>query len=750
MRAKWVYCSGLLLTGVASWLVRDYAPKALLAFPDTFDYCAIPGGAGGGGEGAEASLPGVLAGTAAAGNGTEAAAAALQQPAASQRRSRRLTQEEAATAAVMAPSSPSPLPTQSLGPLASITGLLAAALPEGMRGLLSPSSSAAANGTATTATASPTTTTNSSSPSSPSPLTAIKDLITSPSILSKNLAKHNLVNALAPEARRRLEACVGRQAAVRVSFASACFFLSHALLLACCARDRDPRAGLHSSLLGPRLFLWAAAIVACFFLPQPTVAGYAQAARAGAALFLVFAMVECVHSFYDANRWLLDKQRWWAWTLLVTGAVIALGGGFAAIGAAFWYYAPTGQPGCRLNTLFCALSVVAGALMVLVLFVPGRRAEAGLLTSGAVLLYGTWLLFSALSGAPRVVGGGGGGGGGIASAVCVPRLGGVSDRATVIAGFFVGIAAVCYSTLNVGTSAVWAGRPTPDEDEAGGGVPVVVSAMAESPDSPVVAFPSPGLLVMEGRGGGGYGSSSADLLDIARDGGAHGGGDGFTSFVVAGGGGASGGSSSPATNHILGRSPKAAAAAARPDAVAAVYLMGNSHQGRGGAKAVPVPAAAVLMAADEGPAEPRGRGRRGGGGSPLPPIVASAYGPAQQAALGRGQRLAYRPDMFHLVYALAAMYLAMLFTNWEVAAAVVKADEEHGVAVAAGGGAGGAAGGNDASAAALAAAFQFGGGWASVWVKMATKWFCEALYLWTVLAPCLCGRFRDFRSAGAA
>jgi hypothetical protein len=41
------------------------------------------------------------------------------------------------------------------------------------------------------------------------------------------------------------------------------------------------------------------------------------------------------------------------------------------------------------------------------------------------------------------------------------------------------------------------------------------------------------------------------------------------------------------------------------------------------------------------------------------------------------------------------------------------------------------------------ARFEMNGGWASIWATMGSKWFCEALYAWTVLAPAVL-RNRDF------
>lgn len=94
-------------------------------------------------------------------------------------------------------------------------------------------------------------------------------------------------------------------------------------------------------------------------------------------------------------------------------------------------------------------------------------------------------------------------------------------------------------------------------------------------------------------------------------------------------------------------------------------------------------------------------GGTGGGGAAAPALGSDGGAP-----------LPYRPDVFHLVYALASMYMAMLLTDWRVPS------RTQGFEVR-------------------------GSGWASMWVMMAAKWFCEALYLWTVLAPAVF-RGRDF------
>jgi len=39
---------------------------------------------------------------------------------------------------------------------------------------------------------------------------------------------------------------------------------------------------------------------------------------------------------------------------------------------------------------------------------------------------------------------------------------------------------------------------------------------------------------------------------------------------------------------------------------------------------------------------------------------------------------------------------------------------------------------------------RFGNTWASVAVKMVSAYLCYALYIWTMVAPLLLGRWRDF------
>lgn len=64
----------------------------------------------------------------------------------------------------------------------------------------------------------------------------------------------------------------------------------------------------------------------------------------------------------------------------------------------------------------------------------------------------------------------------------------------------------------------------------------------------------------------------------------------------------------------------------------------------------------------------------------------------------------YNYSFFHLIFALASMYIAMLLTGWGSVA-----QEKDRIDV----------------------------GWSSVWVKIGAQWCTGIMYLWTLVAPVL-------------
>lgn len=69
-----------------------------------------------------------------------------------------------------------------------------------------------------------------------------------------------------------------------------------------------------------------------------------------------------------------------------------------------------------------------------------------------------------------------------------------------------------------------------------------------------------------------------------------------------------------------------------------------------------------------------------------------------------GQPVSYSYTFFHLIFALASMYSAMLLSGWT----------------------------NSSESSDLIDV-----GWTSVWVRICTEWVTAALYVWTLVAPLL-------------
>ena len=144
------------------------------------------------------------------------------------------------------------------------------------------------------------------------------------------------------------------------------------------------------------------------------------------------------------NEWLLSKDAPWAYATLAAGTFVTFGAAITAISLAFYYYGA--QPGCHVNLFFSAWTVVVLVASVAILFVRNRAPTSGLLTSGAVMAYTSYLLLSALNSEPL-------------PDECI-RGAGTSERWIKIVGFIIVLAVVSHSTSGTGTSDMLGGLAT--------------------------------------------------------------------------------------------------------------------------------------------------------------------------------------------------------------------------------------------------------------------------------------------------
>lgn len=106
-------------------------------------------------------------------------------------------------------------------------------------------------------------------------------------------------------------------------------------------------------------------------------------------------------------------------------------------------------------------------------------------------------------------------------------------------------------------------------------------------------------------------------------------------------------------------------------------------------------AGAQSVSVAEAPAQQAGASRDSGAGGGQS---------SSKAAIDDYAPITYNYSFFHLIFALASMYIAMLMTGW---GAVEQEKDRLDV------------------------------GWTSVWVKTGAEWVTALLYTWTLVAPAL-------------
>ncbi|KAG2434310.1 hypothetical protein HYH02_012332 [Chlamydomonas schloesseri] len=234
-----------------------------------------------------------------------------------------------------------------------------------------------------------------------------------------------------------VEDCAGQQVALRVSLANLVFFGAHLLGCIGLSRVEDVRVDVHAGLWVWQVLSWLGLLVGFMWLPPSILYGYGQFSRYASGVFLVLQLILLVNFVYEINEWLVEKDNKAAWAVLISGAVATFCLGLVLTGIDYHFFAP--RASCSLNIFFVTWNLILGLALVGVLFIPGRAASAGLLTSGCVWLYCSYLIYSALASEP-------------VPSDCA-RSGGVSAGWVGVVAFFIALAAVVYSTFTAGIAS---------------------------------------------------------------------------------------------------------------------------------------------------------------------------------------------------------------------------------------------------------------------------------------------------------
>ncbi|XP_036618416.1 serine incorporator 5 isoform X1 [Trichosurus vulpecula] len=201
------------------------------------------------------------------------------------------------------------------------------------------------------------------------------------------------------------EKLVGYSAVYRVCFGMACFFFIFCLFTIKIDNSKSCRAYIHNGFWFIKLLLLVAMCSGAFFIPdQDTfLKAWRYVGAIGAFLFIGIQLILLVEFAHKWNKnWTagtVHNKMWYAFLALVTLLMYTIAVGALILMA--WFY--TREEGCLQNKIFVGVNGGLCLLISLVAISPcvqNRQPHSGLLQSGLISCYVTYLTFSALSSKP--------------------------------------------------------------------------------------------------------------------------------------------------------------------------------------------------------------------------------------------------------------------------------------------------------------------------------------------------------------
>uniref|UniRef100_A0A8C2PHQ0 Serine incorporator 5 n=1 Tax=Capra hircus TaxID=9925 RepID=A0A8C2PHQ0_CAPHI len=248
------------------------------------------------------------------------------------------------------------------------------------------------------------------------------------------------------------EKLVGYSAVYRVCFGMACFFFIFCLLTLNINNSKSCRAYIHNGFWFFKLLLLGAMCSGAFFIPdqETFLNAWRYVGAVGGFLFIVIQLLLLVEFAHKWNKnWTAGtatNKLWYASLSLVTLIAYSITTGGLIWMAVFY----TQKDGCMENKILLGVNGGLCLLMSVVSISPSvrdRQPHSGILQSGLISCYVTYLTFSALSSKPAEV---------VLDAhgknvtICVPNFGQDLYRdKTLVAGLGTAILCVCilYSCL---------------------------------------------------------------------------------------------------------------------------------------------------------------------------------------------------------------------------------------------------------------------------------------------------------------
>ncbi|KAM6223385.1 serine incorporator 5 [Rhynchocyon petersi] len=201
------------------------------------------------------------------------------------------------------------------------------------------------------------------------------------------------------------EKLVGYSAVYRVCFGMACFFFVFSLLTLRINNSKGCRAHIHNGFWFFKLLLLGAMCSGAFFIPdqETFLNAWRYVGAIGSFIFIGIQLLLLVEFAHKWNKnWTAGTAKnklWYASLAFVTLIMYSIATGGLILMAVFY----TQKEGCMENKILLGINGGLCVLISLVAISPcvqDRRPYSGLLQSGLISCYVTYLTFSALSSKP--------------------------------------------------------------------------------------------------------------------------------------------------------------------------------------------------------------------------------------------------------------------------------------------------------------------------------------------------------------
>eukprot|EP00128_Syssomonas_multiformis_P017258 Colp12_sorted_trinity150504_noHs@6054 len=272
-----------------------------------------------------------------------------------------------------------------------------------------------------------------------------------PQIATDWLREHCLI-----EDGCNLEALSGIIGVYRMCFAGALFFAFFMVFMFGVSSSMDCRAGLQNGFWGPKLLLLIGVIVGCFFIPNSFFTdAYSGIALTGTVIFLLcnlILLVDAAHGWSESWVEKYEESESKGWFFLLIGSSVVLFSSVIVLTVLMYVYYTTLHE-CALNKFFISFNlclVILASVVAILPKVQEANPRSGILQSGVVSLYCTYLVWSAVSSEPD-------------DYCSESELGGSSNTLTQVLGTFFTFVAVIQSSFFMGS------RSSSYEDDSGSG-----------------------------------------------------------------------------------------------------------------------------------------------------------------------------------------------------------------------------------------------------------------------------------------